>query len=133
MWKEILKLSPLSPNSNQRWLRWRWTDVDSILAVTSTLPAFSAIVLYTKLVSKQFDSLVSQAATGLFCHVSHSEAGERKGSSPSTMSFDLCRPVRHRQVHITLSSERWANPSVTRERERKQEKEREQTETKGRG
>jgi len=86
--------------------------------VTSTLPAFSAIVLYTKQVSKQFDTLVSQAATGLFCHVSRSEAGERKGSSPSTMSFDLCRPVRHRQVHITLSSERLANPSVTRERER---------------
>lgn len=98
---------------------WRWTDVDadSILAVTSTLPAFSAIVLYTKQVSKQFDTLVSQAATAspATCHTAKLAKGKAlhlpqcrlisavlSGTDRSTLPC----PQRGGPTHLLLERER---------------------------
>ncbi|GAA6072435.1 uncharacterized [Tachysurus ichikawai] len=87
-----------------------------------SLPAACAIVLYTKQGLALFESVpASQAATSPLCLASHSDVGEQKGSSPSTMSFDLCHPVRRTQVCLRPSSERWANPSVTPAKERGKE------------
>lgn len=59
---------------------WWWTDVDtdSILALSSTLPAFSASVLYTKQVSKQFDpwSVRLQLASSATCHTAKLAKGK---------------------------------------------------------
>lgn len=95
---------------------------NSTLSVMCSLPAACAIVLYTKQGLALFESVpASQAATSPLCLASHSDVGEQKGSSPSTMSFDLCHPVRRTQVCLRPSSERWANPSVTPAKERGKE------------